>query len=118
ETVKHAVEPFFSTKGVGKGTGLGLSMVHGLAEQSGGRFVLESTLGKGTRATLLFPLQKDVVAQEPQRSTVQMGPSRPLKVLVVDDDFLVSMNTSAMLEDAGHTVVTAHSGQEALKTIQ
>jgi PAS domain S-box-containing protein len=27
----RAVEPFFSTKGVGKGTGLGLSMVHGLA---------------------------------------------------------------------------------------
>ncbi|MBN9491715.1 MAG: response regulator, partial [Alphaproteobacteria bacterium] len=46
-----------------------------------------------------------------------MEPSRPLKVLVVDDDFLVSMNTAAMLEDAGHTVVTAHSGQEALKTI-
>jgi PAS domain S-box-containing protein len=30
-TLKRAVEPFFSTKGVGKGTGLGLSMVHGSA---------------------------------------------------------------------------------------
>ena len=36
-TLARAVEPFFTTKGVGKGTGLGLSMVHGLAEQSGGR---------------------------------------------------------------------------------
>jgi signal transduction histidine kinase len=25
----RAIEPFFSTKGIGKGTGLGLSMVHG-----------------------------------------------------------------------------------------
>ena len=30
ETLAKAVEPFFSTKGVGKGTGLGLSMVFGL----------------------------------------------------------------------------------------
>ena len=37
KTLARAVEPFFSTKGIGKGTGLGLSMVHGLAEQSGGR---------------------------------------------------------------------------------
>jgi signal transduction histidine kinase len=36
ETLAKAVEPFFSTKGVGKGTGLGLSMVFGLAQQSGG----------------------------------------------------------------------------------
>ena len=28
ETLKRAIEPFFSTKGVGKGTGLGLSMVN------------------------------------------------------------------------------------------
>ena len=35
-TMAKAIEPFFSTKGIGKGTGLGLSMVHGLASQLGG----------------------------------------------------------------------------------
>ena len=44
ETLARAVEPFFSTKGVGKGTGLGLSMVHGLADQSGGAFRLRASL--------------------------------------------------------------------------
>ena len=39
-TLAKATEPFFTTKGPGKGTGLGLSMVHGLAEQSGGRLRL------------------------------------------------------------------------------
>ena len=39
-TLERATEPFFTTKGIGKGTGLGLSMVHGLAEQSGGRLLL------------------------------------------------------------------------------
>lgn len=44
-TLRRAMEPFFTTKGIGKGTGLGLSMVHGFAEQSGGAFTLRSKMG-------------------------------------------------------------------------
>jgi len=117
ETMRQAIEPFFSTKGVGKGTGLGLSMVHGLAEQSGGRFVLRSTLEQGTRATLLLPLQSAVVTEEPEQSAKDALRSPPLSVLAVDDDVLVLMNTAMMLEEAGHSVTTAYSGQEALKVI-
>jgi PAS domain S-box-containing protein len=117
ETVRHAIEPFFSTKGVGKGTGLGLSMVHGLAEQSGGRFVLQSTPGAGTRASLLLPVQAAVAAKESERRAEQTSPSPVLNLLVVDDDALVLMNTAAMLEEAGHSVTTAYSGQEALTVI-
>jgi len=36
ETLAQAIQPFFSTKGVGQGTGLGLRMVRGLAAQLGG----------------------------------------------------------------------------------
>ncbi|MFB2608201.1 ATP-binding protein, partial [Rhizobium phaseoli] len=36
ETLKKAIDPFFSTKELGKGTGLGLSMIHGLAVQLNG----------------------------------------------------------------------------------
>ncbi|MBN9487895.1 MAG: PAS domain S-box protein [Alphaproteobacteria bacterium] len=117
ETMRQAIEPFFSTKGVGQGTGLGLSMVHGLAEQSGGRFILRSTLGQGTRATLLLPLQSGVVAEDAKHDTEGPLPSAALSVLAVDDDVLVLMNTAMMLEEAGHSVTTAYSGQEALKVI-
>ena len=56
ETLRRAMEPFFTTKGVGKGTGLGLSMVHGVAEQSGGWFTLRSRQGEGTTAELWLPV--------------------------------------------------------------
>ena len=50
ETLRRAVEPFYTTKGIGRGTGLGLSIVDGLAEQLGGRLTLESQPGVGTTA--------------------------------------------------------------------
>ena len=56
-TLRRATEPFFTTKGIGKGTGLGLSMVHGFAEQSGGRFMLRSQKDRGTTAELWLPVQ-------------------------------------------------------------
>jgi CheY-like chemotaxis protein len=120
ETLARATEPFFTTKGVGKGTGLGLSMVHGLAEQSGGRFAIESSVGKGTSATLWLPvagaMTADASAFQPEsRSAAE---SRTLTVLAVDDDSLVLMNTVALLEDAGHTVLDACSGDEALEIFE
>jgi signal transduction histidine kinase len=54
-TLSRAIEPFFSTRGIGKGTGLGLSMVHGFAEQSGGKLVLKSRPGEGTIAEIWLP---------------------------------------------------------------
>jgi CheY-like chemotaxis protein len=118
-TLARAMEPFFTTKGIGKGTGLGLSMVHGLAEQSGGRFLLESKVGEGTTATLLLPVAEAPAASLP-REAANLIPSsvRQLTVLAVDDDSLVLMNTAALLEDLGHKVHEALSGEEALRIVE
>ena len=58
-TLASAVEPFFSTKGIGKGTGLGLSMVHGLASQLGGALTLSSKPGLGTSVDLWLPVSHE-----------------------------------------------------------
>jgi PAS domain S-box-containing protein len=120
-TLGRAMEPFFTTKGVGKGTGLGLSMAHGLAEQSGGTLTIESEAGKGTTVRIYLPVAK--VNEEGAR-TFQRAPepdeaprTRPLHILTVDDDALVLLNTAAMLEDMGHTVHQASSGAEALQIL-
>lgn len=119
DTLARATEPFFTTKGPTKGTGLGLSMVHGFAAQSGGQLQLSSMPGEGTEATILLRAAETPVAAEafhtlPERVHAQMMPAT---ILAVDDDFLVLMNTQAMLEDMGHRVIPAHNGEEALRIL-
>jgi signal transduction histidine kinase len=53
-------EPYFSTKE--KGTGLGLAIVRHNTEIYGGRATVESTLGKGTTFTLVFPAKTTMTA--------------------------------------------------------
>ena len=118
ETLLKATEPFFTTKGVGKGTGRGLSMVHGFAEQSGGRLILHSQKGAGTTAELLLPVAKTSEKPIPATPAPPAKALRPLTILAVDDDALVLMNTVHMLEDLGHTVFEAYSGYEALEILK
>jgi signal transduction histidine kinase len=49
-------DPFFTTKDVGKGTGLGLSIVYKIVEQHGGRVTVDTTVGVGTKFTVVLPL--------------------------------------------------------------
>jgi PAS domain S-box-containing protein len=119
-TLAKAMEPFFTTKGVGKGTGLGLSMVHGLTVQSGGAMQISSAPGKGTVVTLWLPRARTEDVAEPVStlSTAVHGICRKLRILLVDDDALVSMNSAYMLMDLGHSVLEASSAARALELME
>jgi PAS domain S-box-containing protein len=120
-TLAKAMEPFFTTKGVGKGTGLGLSMVHGLTAQAGGAMHISSQLGRGTGVSLWLPraAAEDLAKVPDERRTPSPEiAGRRLRILLVDDDSLVSMNTAYMLMDLGHSVLEAESGAHALRLLE
>jgi CheY-like chemotaxis protein len=118
-TLNRAVEPFFTTKSVGQGTGLGLSMVHGLAAQLGGDFVLDSRPREGTRASLWLPTTADDSASVVPENEPEMATKAPVEaILLVDDEPLVRMGTAMMLVDAGYEVIEAATPEEAIRLIE
>jgi CheY-like chemotaxis protein len=119
-TRNRAVEPFFSTKGIGKGRGLGLSMVHGTAVQLGGVLTLSSEPGVGTQVDLFLPAPTRHAPASPlsSRENTNNTDYSASTALLVDDDDLVRSSTADMLVQLGFTVQEACSAEEALGLIQ
>jgi signal transduction histidine kinase/DNA-binding response OmpR family regulator len=115
ETLKRIFDPFFTTKEPGKGTGLGLSTVFGIVKQHEGWIEVESQPGHGTTFRVFLPS----LAQPPP-STAAPGPAPALKtpgrtVLLVEDEPTLRQLARLLLEDLGHQVIDAGSGQQALE---
>jgi PAS domain S-box-containing protein len=118
ELLPRMFEPFFTTKEAGKGTGLGLPMTHGTVVQHGGFLLVDSTPGKGSTFTVLFPL--DEVPGDPGSSDERArqdvrAPGRPHLVLVVEDDDSVRKLLVTVLTGAGYRVLAAADGGEAIE---
>lgn len=117
QVIERAIEPFFSTKGVGHGTGLGLSMVHGLMGQLGGAVRIESAPGKGTRVHLWLPAADRPAADHATAPRMQGTPQPAGTALLIDDEELVRTSVNAMLTELGYIVTEAASGAQALTLI-
>jgi CheY-like chemotaxis protein len=89
-------------------------MVQGMVEQCGGRFRLESEVGKGTRAEVWLTVTEAGPRPEATEERPEPAAGRSLRILAVDDDPIVLLNTATVLADIGHQVIQAHSGPSAL----
>lgn len=116
-TVRRAIEPFFSTKGVGKGTGLGLSMVHGLVKQLNGGLTIDSVPGSGTTIQIWLPISPKVIDRESGYRDSNLVRSTCGTVLLIDDEELVRVSIADMLAEIGYNVVEAVSAESALEMI-
>lgn len=114
ENLDKIFEPYFSTKATEHGTGIGLATVHTLIGEAGGSIKVQSTLGEGTRFTILLPGIPPQGRDDRQQSPEPKGFSLPGLVLLIDDESVVRDIGLEMLQALGVDSLTAAGGEEGL----
>ncbi len=116
-TVERVFEPFFTTKAPGKGTGLGLATVYGIVKQCGGFIDVRSEVGMGTCFTIFLPAAIAATAPRVSAELPTRVRSGAGTVLVVEDEEALRQYATRVLEKKGYTVLSASTGEEALKIV-
>ncbi|HTW54305.1 MAG TPA: PAS domain-containing protein [Stellaceae bacterium] len=117
EVMEQALEPFYTTKGIGKGSGLGLSMVYGFAKQSGGDLRIQSSVDQGTSVTLYFPVGGEPI-NEPTGSSGEEEQRGSGTILIVEDDDAVREVSVEIIQGLGYEALVARNGGEALEVLR
>jgi PAS domain S-box-containing protein len=113
ETQKRIFEPFYTTKFTGRG--LGMSAILGIISLHEGALQLVSTPGIGSTFTIWFPVieTSDFIKIAPPESDLKKAPHGT--VLIVEDEEMLLLMSSALLEAIGFSAITAINGREALE---
>jgi len=114
-TRSRIFEPFFTTKGKGEGTGLGLATAYGIIRQQGGRILVESEPGIGTRFDVWLPLEEGVADLTGEMDHDDARDRGHETILAVEDEEPVRRIVHRVLTGAGYTVLLAADGHEALE---
>ena len=116
EVMSQALDPFFTTKEVGQGTGLGLPVAFGIITGHQGFLTIASEPGQGTCMALYLPRLVQHVSSPDAANVTVLEPEASLhkSILVVDDEEAVQDVIRRFLEIAGHHVICAASGQQAV----
>jgi CheY-like chemotaxis protein len=111
--IDRIFEPYFTTKELGKGTGLGLAVVHGIVKSHNGSIYVESTIGKGTKFTILFPaVEITPIEEKSDQDYSLLGGTE--NILLIDDEENIADVSTEILNKYGYNVIKCTSSQIAL----
>jgi CheY-like chemotaxis protein len=97
------------------GLGIGLTMARSLVNMHGGSVrVFSEGRGRGCELVVRLPRVAHASGPEPRAAPPGAATSRPLRVLVVDDNIDAARVLGNLLRILGHDVTVAHSGPSAL----
>lgn len=113
-TLKHAFDPFYTTKESGRGTGLGLSLVHGIISQYDGHIRIETEPGKGSSFSVYFK-KSDKPVDTTEEQEVELVKGGEETILLVEDNMEVRIVTMTTLENYGYNVIAASNGKDAIQ---
>lgn len=111
ENLLRIFEPFYTTKEQGKGTGLGLAAVYGTVLNHNGEVTVYSELNTGTSFHILLPCTEDETDDIKIQYEIKRGSGT---ILLVDDEEILRVTGSLMLQGMGYQVILAKDGREAV----
>lgn len=117
--LKRIFDPFFTTKKIGEGTGLGLSVAHGIVEAHNGMITVDSTVGQGTKFTILLPLvAADAENKSAGEASKQDYSGHGEHIFWVDDEEMIVQIGQTIIEEAGYRATCCTDSEEAIEMFQ
>jgi PAS domain S-box-containing protein len=116
ESLPHIFDPFYTTKRPGEGTGLGLATSYGIVTEVGGKILVDSAVGEGTRFDILLPVSESQGDEGGSSSDKSLDAFTGTEsVLLVEDEPLLREVAKRVLESRGYVVTEAENGVVALE---
>ena len=105
-----------------EGTGLGLAITKSLVEMMGGKIIVQSKYGSGSKFTVYLPqkiiqmIEPQAVKEEKKEEQIITFPGK--KILIVDDNNLNLKVARRLLETYQLSLEMVNSGQECLEKVK
>jgi len=115
DLVGKIFDPYFSTRQ--EGSGLGLAICHSIINKHGGYIVADSTPGHGSLFTIYLPATIEAIEHKTDNDKTSKSPglpSRPVTVMVMDDELVLRTVAQYQLEFLGYRAILVADGLEAI----